>query len=210
MVADAGDAIAPLPYTGEQIRVANPAGTVIPFRVEEAGKPTTIQVLRFVSVDEQGADVEVSLRDETGAPIGDPKRNRATWDELRRHAAFPSAATTIEDGTADTPAGTFASKIYTVKRNGAVERFYFAVDRPGPPVLFTTEQDGKRVKTSTLLAEVPPAPVACKTDDDCWLDGRTPIARPEDLRGKQVRPCKDSERVPRCKENVCGYSAYKC
>jgi len=206
-------ALAPLPFTAEQIRAASPAGRVVRLRVEAAGKPTSIVVMTFVASDEHGAEVESTTLDEHGAPLGAPARQRATWDELRNHAAFPAAATQIEDGVADTPAGRFPSKIYTVTRGDNVSRFYFAVDRAGPPVLFYSDVAGARAVTTTLLAndERPAlAPIACKTDNDCWLDDRTPIARPAAKRGKQLKPCKDAEVVPRCKANVCVAEAYKC
>jgi hypothetical protein len=206
------DDLAPIPYTAEQIRAASPVGRVIVFRVEVPGAPPKIQVLTFVASDQQGAEIEAAERDDQGNPVGSPKRTRATWEELRRHAAFPRAATTIEDGVADTPAGQFPSKIYVVKRGDEVSRFYFAVDRPGPPVLFHTDKNGQRTMTSTLIpsADPVPAPVACKTDDDCWLDGRTPVARPKSERGKKLKPCRDGEAVPKCKDQVCTYVAYKC
>jgi hypothetical protein len=55
-----------------------------------------------------------------------------------------------------------------------------------------------------------PEPIACTTDDDCWIDGFTPIARPKSQRGRKLRPCKDAERIPACKANVCAIVAYKC
>jgi len=186
---------------------------VIPFRIEAAGKPTVVHVLTFVRSDEQGAEIESVDRDDTGAPLGDVKRARSTWDELRQHAAFPARATTIEDGVADTPAGQFRSKIYIVKQGDEVSHFYFAVDRPGPPVLFYTDKAGARVMTSTLLASADPTPppIACKTDDDCWIDDNNkPIARPKAKRGKKLQACKDSEGLPVCKQNVCAINAYKC
>lgn len=206
-------ALAPLPYTAAQIRAASPAGRVVRLRVEAPGKPTSILVMTFTASDEHGADIESTVLDEHGTPRGAAERQRATWDELRNHAAFPAPATRIEDGVADTPAGRFPSKIYTVTRGDQVSRFYFAVDRAGPPVLFHTDVAGVRTLTSTLLANdpPPPAPVACKSDNDCWLDAaRTPIARPRALRGKRLAPCKDAEVVPRCKANVCVADAYKC
>ncbi len=211
----AGADLAPLPYTAAQIRAASPAGRIVRLRVEAPGKPTSVLVTTFATSDEHGADIESTVLDEHGTPRGAPERQRATWDELRNHAAFPAAATRIEDGVADTPAGQFPSKIYTVTRGDQVSRFYFAVDRAGPPVLFHTDVAGVRTLTSTLLAndERPtgPAPVACKTDNDCWLDAdRTPIARPRAQRGKRLTPCKDAEVVPRCKASVCVADAYKC
>lgn len=53
-------------------------------------------------------------------------------------------------------------------------------------------------------------PVSCKTDDDCWVDGKTPIARPPQHRGKKLRPCKDAEKIPVCADGVCAVRAYKC
>ena len=57
-----------------------------------------------------------------------------------------------------------------------------------------------------------PEPIACKTDDDCWLDDKNkPIKRPANLRGKKLEPCKGGhEQTPACKENVCVVRAWKC
>ncbi len=202
--------MAPTPYTAEQIRAACPAGTVFTFRREIAGAPASLLVLRFVNVDEAGADVESLARDDDGKNTGQPKIEHATWEQLRGHASFPLAATTIETGVADTPAGQFRARIYTVRKGDEVSRFYFADERPGPPVLFYTEKAGVRAVTSTLVPN-PPPPVACKTADDCWIDDQqNPIARPRKLRGKKPRACKDSERIPACDQSVCVVRAYKC
>lgn len=57
----------------------------------------------------------------------------------------------------------------------------------------------------------PPAPIACRTDDDCWIDDAfRPIARPKALRGKKIRPCKDGGHVPACKDGTCNVRVYKC
>lgn len=68
------------------------------------------------------------------------------------------------------------------------------------------------VETSAPGAPATPgATVACKTDDDCWLDDqRMPIARPAKLRGKRIRPCTDSEHAPACREGVCMVRHFKC
>jgi hypothetical protein len=66
------------------------------------------------------------------------------------------------------------------------------------------------VDAAEPAGDAAPPPVTCKSDDDCWMDGRTPIARPKSERGKKVRPCKDAEAVPRCKDDVCIVVAYKC
>jgi hypothetical protein len=204
------DENAPTPYTADQIRAACPVGRVIPFRVEMAGKPTILHVMKFVTADDKGADVESVNKDEKGTALGPPETQHATWEELRQHAQFPRAVTRIEDGVADTPAGKFPSKVYIVRNHDELSTFYFAVDRPGPPVLFFTEQNGQRIRTSTLV-EPPQAAIACKTDDDCWMDDKyKPIARPKEQRGKKIKPCKDGEHAPVCRENACTVVAYKC
>ncbi len=55
------------------------------------------------------------------------------------------------------------------------------------------------------------APIACKTDDDCWIgdDGKL-VERPKAKRGKKLKACKDSSRLPQCKANVCVINAFKC
>jgi hypothetical protein len=204
---DAAD-LAPMPYTAEQIREANPAGRVVTFR-RELGDATSIVAHTFVAVDEQGAEIEVLERDAKGQPAGAPQRARSTWEELRRHASFPRARTAITDGVADTPAGKFPSKIYTVTDGDEVNTFYFALDRAGPPVLFHRDVGGKRVMTNTLIPNVEPPP-SCKTDDDCWFDGNRPIARPRSERGRRMKPCRDGSRIPSCKAGACAVTAYKC
>ncbi len=199
-----------MPYTAEQIHAGCPANRVIPFRMEMEGKPPVIHVIRFLAATDEGADIESSDRAEKGNPLGEPAKQHATWDELRHHAAFPRARTTIEDGIADTPAGKFPSRIYTVHGEHDITTFYFAVDRPGPPVLVVTERNGGRIRSMTLLPGIPDAPVACKTDDDCWVEGHKPIARPKELKGRKFKPCKDGEHAPVCKENLCTVVAYKC
>jgi hypothetical protein len=54
------------------------------------------------------------------------------------------------------------------------------------------------------------AQIPCTSVDDCWIEGRRPIARPKNLRGRKFKPCKDGEVAPACKEGVCDRIAYKC
>ncbi|HEU0036169.1 MAG TPA: hypothetical protein VFQ53_36400 [Kofleriaceae bacterium] len=85
---------------------------------------------------------------------------------------------------------------------------------PAPAPAIVATPDAPEPDAPTLDAAAPPdaapAPIACKTDDDCWLDGVTPIARPTSERGKKLKPCKDSERIPKCRAHVCTVIAYKC
>jgi hypothetical protein len=201
---------APTPYTAEQLHAGCPAGRVIAFRMEVENRAPVIHVIRFVTSTAEGADIETSDLDEKGNLIQSAQKEHAAWDELRRHAAFPRSATTIEDGIADTPAGKFPSRVYTVHERHDVTTFYFALDRPGPPVLMVTERNGGRIRSMTLLPSVPTPAIACKTDDDCWIEDGKPTLRPKEHRGKKFKPCKDGEHAPVCRENACTIIGYKC
>ncbi len=72
-------------------------------------------------------------------------------------------------------------------------------------------RDSACILVETKAAAAEPA-IACKTDDDCWMDDKhKPIKRPANLRGKKVEPCKGGEHKPACsKDGVCVVIAYKC
>jgi len=146
--------MAPAPYTAEQIRAANPPGTVYRYKVEATGQPVQIRVMAFTSgASAEKAEVRNELLDEAGQGKTPPSIDHAAWDDLRKHGEFPqSALTGVEPGTIEVPAGKFDVSIYTVKApDGATMRFYFAKSYAGPPVLFYQEQGGRRVMTSTLI-----------------------------------------------------------
>src|SRR5262249_4150975 len=84
--------------------------------------------------------------------VVESKTAHHSWEELRKHAEFPAAATTLDDATTTTPAGTFACKRYVVRDGDEVSTFYFAPSLPGPPVLFFTDKNGTRVMTSTMIS----------------------------------------------------------
>lgn len=206
--APAPPPMAPTPYTADQIRAACPAGRTITFKREVKGAPVTYKILKFVTSDEAGADVESTTKDAEGKIVEAPSKEHSTWEELRQHAEFPKPMVTIADGTAETPAGKFPSHVYTVVKGDETMTFYFAVDRPGPPVLFFSDKAGERVMTSTLVDSIP---VACKTDDDCWMDADDhPIARPKEQRGRKLRPCHDRGSTPACDQNTCVVRHWKC
>jgi hypothetical protein len=146
--------MAPAPYTADQIRAANPPGTVYRYKVEGPGRPAQIRVMQFTNGGSpEKAEVRNEVYDEAGQATSPPSIDRADWDELRKHGEFPqSALTSVEPGTIDVPAGKFDVTIYTVKApDGATMRFYFAKNFAGPPVLFYREQSGVRAMTSTLI-----------------------------------------------------------
>ena len=90
--------------------------------------------------------------------------------------------------------------------------------QPSPTPQPVVETDAAPTVPEPVDAAPPPpevdageAPIACKTDDDCWIgdDGKL-VVRPKAKRGKKLKACKDSERLPACKQNVCVINAYKC
>jgi hypothetical protein len=156
--ARAGEAateLAPTPYTADQIRGATRAGRTYRFLVEAAAQPRRQRTIRFVTVTDAGGEIESAVAGEGGEVVDAPKRAPFTWDELRKHAEFPRAATVISDETVTVPAGRFECALYTVTEgagpDATVSRFYFAKSLPGAPVLFTTDKGGARVLTSSLV-----------------------------------------------------------
>lgn len=139
--------MAPTPYTAGQIRESNPPGTRLVFRIERAGEPAVQRVMAFVAGDAEHAVTESSMLTLSGEPLGEPVQSTATWAELRDHASFPAALTRREMTTVTVPAGTFDVWRYTVRSgddgDAAVSTFFFALDRPGPPVLLETETGGE-------------------------------------------------------------------
>jgi hypothetical protein len=143
--------IAPQLFTVEQLRAGNPQGRVIELRMEAEGKPTMTEHWEFTAVDAQTATIHAITRDESGAVVAD-ETGTSKWTELHKHAHFPAAATTIQDNVQVTvPAGTFTTRLYTVKAGDATRQFWFAPELPGPPVQFTTEQGGKVVMRAQML-----------------------------------------------------------
>ncbi|HMJ56118.1 MAG TPA: hypothetical protein VK540_28825 [Polyangiaceae bacterium] len=152
-LAGCAQKMAPPPYTAEQIRAANPPGTVYRYKVETAGQPMQIRVMEFTSGGSaEKAEVRNRLLDEGGRETTPPSVDRAAWDELRRHGEFPQSALTVHPGTIEVPAGKFEVMVYTVQApDGDTMRFYFANGYAGPPVLFYKERAGVRLMTSTLI-----------------------------------------------------------
>jgi hypothetical protein len=149
--AAAPSAIAPQLFTLEQLRAGNPQGRTIELRMEVDGQPTKIEHWVFTAVDAENATIHAITRDEAGTVLAD-ETGTSTWAELYKHGQFPADATTIEDNVSLTvPAGTFTTRLYTVKAGDTTRRFWFAADLPGPPVQFTTEKAGKVVMRAQML-----------------------------------------------------------
>ena len=150
---------APTPYTAQQIRDATHVGRTYEFLIERPDGPAARRRMVFVAVTRERATVESVMIDDKGKISGEPKRTDSTWEELRDHAKYPKAATTIATATATTPAGTFPCHRYMVVEagEGGVTRTValFADELPGPPVELRKEVAGRLAITMTLLRHDP-------------------------------------------------------
>lgn len=152
--AAAPDAMAPTPFTREELHANLHVGHRLEWNVTAPGHAREVQVMQFLAVDDRGAEIESSTLDETGHRVGDAKRGRATWEELRDHAAFPAASTEVADESVTVLAGTYDCRRYTVKRGATVMRFWFAKKLPGPPVKIVESEGDKAVETRELARVV--------------------------------------------------------
>lgn len=133
--APSGD-FAPTPFTAEQIRDAMPAGTVIRWKMGVAGQEATTE-WRVRAADAEGMTLESRAGDRP------TDTSRATWEELRDHARFPSALTTVETGVPlTTGLGALTTAKYTVTDAEGTRIFWFDPSLPGPPVQHETVDDG--------------------------------------------------------------------
>ena len=147
---DAPGEIAPRPYTAEQIRAGNPSGRIVVYHLEREGMAPVLQETHFVESDEDGTLMHDIVRSPAGEIVS-KEQQRASWDELVRHATFPLAQTTVTTVVAETPAGSFPAKLYVVQREDGVSRFWFADDMPGAPVRYEMELDGEVVMRAMLV-----------------------------------------------------------
>ncbi|HMI87912.1 MAG TPA: hypothetical protein VK550_27705 [Polyangiaceae bacterium] len=145
--------MAPTPYTAEQLRDANRPGTVYRYKIEAAGEPTVIKVMKFTSGGSaESAEVKDESLDQAGQPMAPATVEHTPWEDLRRHGEFPRAALAVQPGSIEVPAGKFEVMVYTVTApNGEVGKFYFAKSYAGPPVLLSKERAGTRLMTMTLI-----------------------------------------------------------
>jgi hypothetical protein len=149
--------IAPRPFTPEQIAAAMPVGTSLTFRFEPAGKPAYVETWTVTAADAQTGTIATRREHADGRVETEPP-GPATWSDYANHASFPANATTISDSEITTPAGTFATRLYVVTKDGAVHRYHFAPSLPGPPVQLEIEQDGAVAMKMTMIAREPAAP----------------------------------------------------
>ena len=147
--------LAPFPYTADEIRRANPPGTVLVYRMEGSGG-AFVQTMTFLRAAEPGrARIQIRRMTEKGDLLAQPETTTSSWEELRDHASFPREATVRTEERIETPGGSFDAWLYTIRREEddvpTTARFWFAFDKPGPPVIYETEQAGEITSRMTLL-----------------------------------------------------------
>lgn len=150
------DAIAPRPYTADQIRGAFPVGASMVYRIEALGQPTVDKTTSVTAADDTHVTMAFAAKTLAGQPVPGDGPKVFTWTELMEHATFAAADTVRTEAEVDVPAGHFAVWHYVVHGKGDdggadVETYDFAKELPGPPVLFTIEEGGERGFAMTLL-----------------------------------------------------------
>jgi hypothetical protein len=141
-----GDGLLPTPFTAEEIRAGCPAGRVVELLVEEDGEAPYRRFTRYVSCDDEGATLE------RGGSGGGVESSRVTWAQLQAHAAFPAAATTVDEETIDLPLGVLNCHRYTVRDDEGTTVFWFARAYPGMPVRISRQENGRTVSTTTMTS----------------------------------------------------------
>lgn len=147
----------PTPYTAEQLRDAIPVGTEMRFRLTMADGTKLISTTEFIAADAVNTTYRQTMRSEDGAVVAGPTQSSAAWTELRDHAAFLLDKTQIEQLSVTTELGTFEAWLYTVHVDEEllgpkVQRYWFAKDLAGPPVLLTVEVDGQEVERMEMIS----------------------------------------------------------
>lgn len=145
-------AIAPRPYTPEQIRDAMPVGTDMRYRIEAAGAPATIVAYHVDAADATSVTMTDRVLSEDGAKVIAEEKSTTEWVKLMEHATFPADATTVRDASVEVPAGRFETTEYVVRRDGSVVTFHFAKTLPGPPVSMVEEADGVVKRSMKLVS----------------------------------------------------------
>ena len=143
---------APTPFTADEIREGCPAGRTIGLLIEPREGDPYLQLNRFVTVDEEGADYRIESMTVDGEEIDDPVEMRTRWEEFQEHASFPGEETQIDTDVLETRMGSLKCMRYTVTDGPTSDVYWFAVDKPGMPVkVETLAQDGVAYYRVTMI-----------------------------------------------------------
>jgi hypothetical protein len=151
-----GPGLLPTPFTADEIRAGCPDGRTIRLFVEPAEGEPFERVNRFVEVDDSGATLERWWVGPDGLVDGEVERERTTWLDLQRHAAFPADRTTSSRETLELPVGSVDCVRYDVRAEASVESvatFWFSLAHPGMPVRYEQAADGGGVDRTTMVGD---------------------------------------------------------
>jgi hypothetical protein len=141
------------PFTAQQIHEFTKPGRKYVFRVEEQGEPAVFNVIEFLTVTDEGANMRQVTLDAAKKPVGEPEPEElVTWEDLVLHATFPKAQTTVTEAEVTVPAGKFQCLVYTVREPEVTTVYTFAKDLPGAPIKVET-REGEKVVLSMVLTE---------------------------------------------------------
>lgn len=149
------EAFLPTPFTAAQIQAAMPVGTVLEHL---RGAPDAAVRITWKVVEAGDVGCRIQYTTEGQA---EPATRAHTWTELRDHAKFPTALTSVVDEAIDTPLGRLECRHYTVRTAAQADaavaaEFWFCPDLPGPPVRLIAYKDGAIVQQMALASRVLP------------------------------------------------------
>lgn len=140
----------PTPFTAEQIRDAS-RDRRLRLVTEAPDAEPVHSVTEFVGWSDAGVTMRATTVDADGVPVEPPIEHWATWDDLRRHALFPAADTTLTDERITTPLGALDTLRYSRDVGDRQLVFWFAVGFPGMPVRYETRVGGVVVSSTTVV-----------------------------------------------------------
>ncbi len=112
-----------------------------------------MRTIRFVSVDDEGADRESRAFAPDGESFGEPTSVWTSWLQSQEHASFPREVTVIDPEAVSTPLGRQECRVYTVADGESVSRYWLAVARPGMPAKVETRVQGELTYTMTMIED---------------------------------------------------------
>ncbi len=150
----------PTPFTAEEIRAEWIGGFELVMRRDSpAGE--SLERWRVVDADDLGVEIEFSPIGAHGEPLGEPRVQRTTWEELRDHARFPVDRASRTWIVQTTPLGDLEGWLYSVNEpeGDTVAVYFFAQSLPGAPVhLRVVSGDETVLELAQLERFRPPAP----------------------------------------------------
>ncbi len=153
-------ALAPRPFGMDAIRASMPKGTIIRLAMSKKGGDSVVQQWEVTEWAQESCTIASKIFSPGGELLKDEGAETSTWKELEGHASFPAVDTILDDVEVEVGAGHFAVKRYRVarkKEDGTPQThvFLFAKNLPGPPVLYTIQEDGTEVFRMEMLARTP-------------------------------------------------------